>query len=144
MDTKSFSKSLIINHHYLLLPIPLQKIRRLSRRLYTSESLSPEKKISLVFCSDHSMKRLNGAYRQKNRATDVLSFSFDDPDLLGEIYISLQRAKVQARRYGLTYDQEVLRLFIHGFFHLLGFDHENEKDRRKMETKESLYFSGVL
>jgi len=92
--------------------------------------------ISVIFCSDHTIRRLNALYRHIDRATDVLSFTIGDQDMLGEIYISLQRAAVQARRYHVAYQEEILRLFIHGFYHLLGFDHEKKSDRQKMELKE--------
>jgi probable rRNA maturation factor len=69
----------------------------------------------------------------------VLSFNYDDNDLLGEIYISLNRARVQARRYRVSCNNEILRLFVHGMFHLLGFDHEKPGDKKKMEAQESHY-----
>ncbi len=69
----------------------------------------------------------------------MLSFPFGDPDLLGEIYISLQRARVQSKKYGLTYEQEIRRLFVHGLFHLLGHDHHEEAEREAMEFKEHRY-----
>jgi probable rRNA maturation factor len=62
-----------------------------------------------------------------------------DSDLFGEIYISLERAKVQSRRFGITYDDEIIRLFVHGFFHLLGYDHQGIKERELMESKERNY-----
>lgn len=69
----------------------------------------------------------------------MLSFPFGDPDLLGEIYISLQRARVQSKRYGYTYEQEIKRLFVHGLLHLLGHDHYEVAEREAMEVKEQLY-----
>ncbi len=74
-------------------------------------------------------------------ATDVLSFNYDEPDLLGEIYISLQKAKVQAKEYGGTYRNEVRRLFVHGMFHLLGYDHETAKEANLMQKKELKYLN---
>jgi probable rRNA maturation factor len=82
---------------------------------------------------------LNAEYRKIDRPTDVLSFCFEDDDFLGEIYISLQRAKIQAKKYLLTYDEEVSRLFVHGIFHLLGFDHLEDNQRKTMEAKERKY-----
>ena len=118
---------------------PLVALHRLGRRLYRSEKISERQKISLVFCSDQVIHRLNAKYRNVDRPTDVLSFTLNDPDLLGEIYISLERVKKQAREYHVSCKEEILRLFIHGFFHLLGYDHEMAADRAKMELKERLY-----
>jgi probable rRNA maturation factor len=94
---------------------------------------------ALIFCSDMMIRRLNAAYRKVDRVTDVLSFTFFEPDLLGEIYISLPRAAQQAKEYGVSLDNEIKRLFVHGFFHLLGYDHERSSDRRKMEKMELKY-----
>ncbi len=78
-------------------------------------------------------------FRGKNHPTDVLSFNYNDKDLLGEIYISYERARVQARRYSVSYDNEILRLFVHGMLHLIGFDHEKPGEKKKMEAKAAQY-----
>jgi probable rRNA maturation factor len=87
------------------------------------------------------IKKLNANYRNKNKPTDVLSFELKDVDMFGEIYISLQRATIQARRFGISYDEEILRLFVHGLFHLQGYDHEIESEREKMEKMEQKYIN---
>jgi probable rRNA maturation factor len=102
-----------------------------------------KKAIHVIFCSDHVIKKLNTQFRNKPKATDVLSFNYDEEDFIGEIYISLQRAAVQARRFGSTYNEEIERLFVHGMMHLLGFDHEKESDRAEMEKQEALYRPSV-
>jgi probable rRNA maturation factor len=124
---------------YPLVPVPQSKLRKLALIMYKNEGLSCNCRISLVFCSDYAIRKLNGLYRDIDRATDVLSFTIGDPDLLGEIYISLERVKIQARRYETTCNDEIRRLFIHGFFHLLGYDHTKPGERKKMEEKEALY-----
>ena len=67
----------------------------------------------------------------------------NDPDLLGKIHISLPRVKIQARMFGTGNDGEIARLFVHGFFHLLGYDHVKEADRAAMEKKEAKYWSAL-
>jgi probable rRNA maturation factor len=121
------------------LPVPQQQLCRLALTIYKKERIPLTKTISLVFCSDHAIRNLNAGYRKINRATDVLSFTLDDDDFLGEIYISLERVKVQARRYEISFNDEITRLFVHGFFHLLGYDHKKEAERLLMEKKESFY-----
>jgi probable rRNA maturation factor len=140
----SVVQPLRIIRHYSTLPIPVKKLQRLAGFLYKNEHIPFSQKLSLVFCSDHTIRRLNARYRHIDLATDVLSFTIGDKDLLGEIYISLQRAEVQARRYRVTYQEEVLRLFIHGFYHLLGYDHEMKAGRMKMERKEKNIFDRYL
>jgi probable rRNA maturation factor len=130
-------KPLYIIRHYPSLPVPVKKLQRIARFLYTSEHIPLSRSISVVFCSDHTIRKLNALYRHIDRITDVLSFTIGDEDLQGEIYISLQRAAIQARRYHVAYQEEVLRLFIHGYYHLLGFDHGKKSERRRMELKEN-------
>ena len=95
--------------------------------------------MNVIFLSDYKIRKLNREHRNRDRATDVLSFPFNDDDFLGEIYISLQRASAQARRYRCSYTDEVNRLFVHGIFHLLGYDHTTGKERKAMEVQEKRY-----
>jgi len=129
-----------IYHQHELLPVPEIRIKQLTKKFFTREKVSTKRAVSLVFCSDYRIRKLNREYRKIDKATDVLSFCFEDDDFLGEIYISLQRVKVQAHRFGLSCDEEILRLFTHGMIHLLGYDHIKEKDRVVMEAKEQEYF----
>lgn len=131
---------LTIYHTYTKLPCPEQKLIEIAKEIFRKEKISSKKAVTLVLCSDYRIKKLNADYRNKDKATDVLSFRFDEPDFLGEIYISLQRAKIQASKYGLHYDEEITRLFVHGMFHLLGYDHETEAQRKIMEARERNYF----
>jgi probable rRNA maturation factor len=130
-----------IHHTYTSLPLPEKDIVKLVGTIYEKEKVSGKRVTNIVFCSDYVIRKLNRDYREKDKATDVLSFPFDDSDLLGEIYISLQRAKVQAKRFGISYNDEISRLVVHGMFHLLGFDHIEDKDRKKMEAKEHKYIN---
>jgi probable rRNA maturation factor len=112
-----------------------------------SESL-PESvtELSVSFVSDDEMQQLNSQYRGKDRTTDVLSFSqlegeedfFGVPTVLGDLVVSLDTCKAQAVEYGVTEEQELLRLLIHGVLHLMGYDHENvpESEVIRMQTKE--------
>jgi probable rRNA maturation factor len=103
--------------------------------------------ISLVVCDDAFISELNRAYRKKNRATDVLSFSMRDvvsgdssDPVLGDIIISVQTAEVQAREEGTTIEEEFKFLFTHGLLHLLGYTHDQRDDEKLMMgmTKEIL------
>jgi len=128
-----------IIHKYEPLPCPKDALTKAAKTVYKRENVDISRSTTVVLCSDYVIRRLNRLYRNKDRATDVLSFPFGDDDLLGEIYISLQRAKVQARRYGLTYEEELRRLLIHGLLHLMGYDHLKKADREIMEDKERAY-----
>lgn len=105
--------------------------------------------VSVSFVDNEEIRELNQKYRDKDSATDVLSFpllEFEDTDedfsneeeyvqeeqLLGDIVISLERAKEQAAEYGHSFEREVAFLLVHGVLHLLGMDHENETDEKQM------------
>lgn len=95
--------------------------------------------INFIFTSDTEVKKLNKQFRKQDKTTDVLSFTYNDEDLLGEIYISLDTTRKQALEYNVKFYDEVWRLMIHGVFHLLGYTHQKELERQKMEQKESIY-----
>lgn len=90
------------------------------------------------------MRELNSAYRGKDKPTDVLSFPFceklKDTYLLGEIIISAQTAARQAKAMGHSLEEEIKRLIVHGFIHLLGYDHEQgpEEERKFREIEERI------
>lgn len=134
------SGPLTICHQYTPLSCPTSTLKLLTKNIFSKERISVDRSVTLILCSDYRIRKLNAEYRKIDRPTDVLSFCFEDDDFLGEIYISLQRANVQAKRYMLTYNEEVSRLFVHGMFHLLGFDHLEDNERKIMETKERKYF----
>jgi probable rRNA maturation factor len=87
------------------------------------------------FCDDAEMKKINRSFRGKNTTTDVLTFpaddSFDEPGqqghYLGDIVISIDRAKAQAREERHSLSTEVKYLLLHGIIHALGFDHETDE-----------------
>lgn len=83
--------------------------------------------ISLVFLGTTSMKNLNGQYRGKSYATDVLSFDSGDPLSLGELFFCPDVLKKQAVRFNQSMDEEFTYMLIHGVLHLLGYEHENDK-----------------
>ncbi len=102
-----------------------------------------ESAVSVVFVGDKKMRELNLKYRGKDKTTNVLAFSgssqftvhssqFD----LGDVFISLSEAKREAEKYGWTIQYEIARLALHGFLHLLGYDHEKDKDAEVMEGIE--------
>lgn len=99
--------------------------------------------VSLVFCGVKKIRSLNAAYRNKDQKTDVLSFPVF-PSLrkkgsmpqglinLGDIFICTEVAKAQASEFKISLAEEIVHLFVHGFLHLYGFDHEISKKEEKM------------
>ena len=116
-------------------------VRRAILETLKYEDLIFGAEVSVTFCDNEYIKKLNAEFRNKDSATDVLSFpmyDFDDetdpaenPDgsfSLGDIVISLERAKEQAKELGNSFEREVAFLVIHSTLHLLGYDHERSAD----------------
>ncbi|MEP6470569.1 MAG: rRNA maturation RNase YbeY [Acidobacteriota bacterium] len=96
-----------------------------------------DREVSVLFCGDRRMAGLNRRWRRKNRSTDVLSFPVGERGarFLGDIVISVPYANRQARRRGDSPAREMDRLLVHGYLHLLGYDHET--DDGEMDALES-------
>ncbi|WP_075365608.1 rRNA maturation RNase YbeY [Desulfosporosinus metallidurans] len=105
-----------------------------------------EAEVSLMLVDDQRIHELNRDYRGVDHSTDVLSFALqdetDEPDsefedeMLGDIVISVERAREQAGDYGHSFEREIVYLAVHGTLHLLGYDHEEESDKQEMRSKE--------
>ncbi len=96
------------------------------------------KDIELILTTDEEIKELNKTYRNKNKATDVLSFPLENiPGMpLGSIVISVDTAKKGAEEFGHSIEDEIKLLFIHGLLHLLGYDHEIDNGEMREKEKE--------
>lgn len=101
--------------------------------------------ISIVVTDDAQVRDLNRTYRGKDVPTNVLSFpmqegEFSDitPGLLGDVVISLDRAQTEAIKAGISTDERMSQLLIHGILHLMGFDHELGEDQARRMEKKSL------
>jgi len=83
---------------------------------------------TIAFVSDKAIRQLNRQFRDVDKATDVLSFPAEETDKLnlGDIAISVDTAARQAKENGLTFDEEVAQLILHGLLHLSGYDHETD------------------
>lgn len=107
---------------------------------------SEEAEVSLMLVDNQRIHELNRDYRGVDRPTDVLSFALkdetDEPDsefedeMLGDIIISVERAREQAEEYGHSFEREIVYLAVHGTLHLLGYNHEEENEKLEMRGKE--------
>lgn len=91
--------------------------------------------VELLLTDDATIHALNKQYRDKDKATDVLSFSMEDPVHLGQLVISVDRAREQAKDIGQSLEDELQFLFTHGVLHLLGYDHEEPEEEKIMLQK---------
>ncbi|WP_059052131.1 rRNA maturation RNase YbeY [Paenibacillus senegalimassiliensis] len=123
-----------------------------------------EGEVALTFVDDEAIHELNRDYRGIDRPTDVLSFamneSLDDEleivyeleedeevdgltDVLGDIIISVDRAKLQSEDYGHSLEREIGFLFVHGFLHLIGYDHQDAESEAEMMGKQEAALARV-
>ncbi len=106
--------------------------------------------INIILTNPENIRKINNKYRKIDKETDVLSFPMfekqeikermkeNNPieDVLGDVVISVQRVKEQAEEYGHSFERELAYMLIHGFYHLMGYDHIEEKDKMEMREKE--------
>lgn len=118
--------------------IPEQRLTewvlKVAQELKTRKILPPEKEnkeLSLVFLKEMDAKQLNWNFRQKDYATDVLSFETDDPESLGELIMCPMILLKQAHEHKMEFAEEVSYMVLHGIMHLLGFDHEKDEAEGK-------------
>jgi probable rRNA maturation factor len=100
---------------------------------------------NLIIVDNEYIHNLNKEYRGIDRETDVITFALEDEDtliigdnerILGDIYISIDRARSQAEEYGHSFLRELSFLAVHGFYHLLGYDHQTKEEEEVMFGKQ--------
>jgi len=99
--------------------------------------------MQINFVNSKEMTRINSKYLNHNYSTDIITFNYSGTknELDGEIYISIDDAASNSKRFGVTFIEEVLRIVIHGFLHLLGYDDKDRKDRVTMKRLENRLFN---
>ncbi len=105
-----------------------------------------EADLSFVFGNDKLLNNLKKQFFQKDHFTDVIAFrlnDYDEENVEGEVYISLQRAKANATKFDQPYNKEIARLIIHGSLHLLGYTDSSKKDKTEMTKKEDIYLTKI-
>lgn len=127
-------------------------IKRVLEQCFKEEKLLNSKLyITITLTNPKNIKEINKQYRNIERATDVLSFpmfekdeleqkiqneDFEYPDVLGDIIISIEKVEEQAKEYEHSFERELSYMIVHGFYHLMGYDHIEEEDKKKMRPKE--------
>ncbi|WP_040228840.1 rRNA maturation RNase YbeY [Bhargavaea cecembensis] len=127
-------------------PSDEELIRNLLSHAAKMQGIGEEAELSITFMGDEAIREINREYREKDRPTDVISFAMEEtaegeepmpvpagmPRMLGDILISTETAERQAEEYGHSRERELGFLALHGFLHLLGYDHMTEADEREM------------
>jgi len=119
-------------------------LRRITEHTLAKEKVGEGAELSIALVNEEEMRGLNARYRGKDYPTDVLSFQSGAPEeetgeaphLLGDVVICPSVAAKQAEEYGQTFDQEMGLLIVHGILHLLGYDHQEDAEAERMESRE--------
>ena len=127
-------------------------IKRVVEQCFKEEKLENSKLyISITLTTPEHIHEINKQYRNVDKETDVLSFpmfekneidekienqDFEHEDVLGDIVISIEKVKGQAEEYGHSFEREFSYMIVHGFYHLMGYDHIKEEDKIVMRPKE--------
>lgn len=127
----------------------IELVEKLLQHAATVENIEGETELSVTFVTNEAIHEINRQYRQKDAPTDVISFALEEmgegeveiiaegmPRILGDIIISIDRTKEQADEYGHSFERELGFLAVHGFLHLLGYDHMVPEDEKVMFGKQ--------
>lgn len=128
-------------------------IGQLLEKAAQMENIEDGTELSVTFVDNERIQEINRDYRDKDQPTDVISFAMEDmgegeieivgvemPRMLGDLIISIPRTKEQAEEYGHSFDRELGFLALHGFLHLLGYDHMTEEDEKIMFGKQKKFY----
>ena len=100
--------------------------------------------LSFIFCSDEYLKKINFKYLNHDFFTDVITFDYSKEKLLfGDIYISTDRVKENAKIYSSYFNEELFRVIIHGVLHLCGFNDKTEEEKNLIRSKENEFLSSI-
>ena len=128
---------------HILQPVSLTERTRLKQfiiKLFRQEK-KPLAELSYIFCSDQYLLEINRQFLQHDFYTDIITFPLADPGqpISGEIYISVDRVRDNAREFGSSIQQELLRVIFHGALHLCGYKDKSPRDEKLMRAMEDKY-----
>ncbi len=129
-------------------------INKVVQECFKEEKLEKSKLIiTITLTNNENIQKINKEYRNIDRATDVLSFpmfernelaekieknKFPCEDVLGELIISIEKVEEQAKEYGHSFERELAYMTVHGFYHLMGYDHMEDNEKKEMREKEDV------
>ena len=102
--------------------------------------------INMVICTDVTLLKINRKYLKKDTLTDIITFGMAEEEFIvsGDIFISLERVRENARIYHQQVKKELARVMIHGVLHLMGYNDESEAEKKVMRKKENFYLKDLL
>ena len=137
-----------------------ETIKKVIEQCFKEEKITDSKlSITITLTGPKYIQEINKQYRNIDKATDVLSFpmferdeleekiknkDFEHPDMLGDIIISIEKVEEQAKEYNHSFERELSYMVVHGFYHLMGYDHIKEEDKKEMRPKEEKILNDLL
>lgn len=131
----------------------LRIIEKTIKHCKTQEKLNPNIYVNIILTNNVTIKKINKKHRNIDEKTDVLSFPiFEKKEIkklknskieyvLGDIVLSIPKIKEQSKQYGHSFEREFIFMIVHGFYHLMGYDHMTSKDKTCMREKEEIVLS---
>ena len=122
-----------------------RKLRRDLEKVITGENFK-KGQLNIILCSDRFLREYNRRYLKRDYFTDVIEFdlSGEQNQLRGDIYISLERVRENAKQYNTSIKEELLRVMIHGILHLMGMVDQHDEEKSKMREKENSYLANLV
>ena len=142
---------ILLKNQQKIIPVEAKKIKKEAERILASLRISGYE-LSVLLLDNKGIRAVNKKYLNRNRPTNVISFSLTEgefgninPQVLGDVVISVEKALEQAEINGKTPGEEISFLLIHGILHLLGYDHIRGKgERKRMRGKEKEVYKVVM
>lgn len=134
------------NIHFFLEVTNYRILNKNLIRVWLSEAISQENKrvgeLNIILCNDDYLYKMNVDFLQHDAFTDIITFDYSDEDIIsGDLFISINRIKENAKRFSITTKEELHRVIIHGVLHLCGYGDKKKSEKEKMTTKENHYLA---
>ena len=142
---------ILLKNQQKIIPVGERRIKKIAENILNYLGISSHE-LSILFLDNRGITEINKKYLKRNRPTNVISFSLTEgefgninPQVLGDVVISIEKALEQAEINGKTPGEEISFLLIHGILHLLGYDHIRGKgERKRMRGKEKEVYKVVM
>jgi len=144
MPQKIYSK---VQFHFLVNSFSLRDRTRLKAFIETifKKEGYPLESLTYIFCSDKYLRSINKTFLSHNYDTDIITFNLSESNkIVGEVYISIERVRDNARFYQKTLREELHRVIFHGVFHLCGYKDKSKSEQTEMREKENMALSNFL
>jgi probable rRNA maturation factor len=99
--------------------------------------------VNYIFCNDIYLLNLNKKYLNHDTMTDIITFQYNEQsnNIESDIFISIERVKENATKFGVAFEEEILRVMVHGLLHIFGYNDKSQEDRNNMRTLETKWIS---